>query len=149
MSEDEGDFFFKPHLQLTYRNLEHEAYGEIGAGNFNLTIAGRERDMFQSAVGAQVYWVNKTDEGNEFIPELTLRWSHMFSGTDATSIANFQSSAVTFISRARPLDENALQVRAGFTAVQQTGWEFHGEYLGDFSENQTVHGALGAATYRY
>ena len=147
--EEDSSFFFKPHLQLTYRDLEQDGFSETGAGNFNMTVAGRSRDMFQSALGAQVYWVNESDEGTRIIPELTLRWAHMFSGTDAQSIMNFESSPVTFISRARPLDENAGQVRAGITCAKTNGLEYHIQYLGDFASNQTIHGGMGTVTYRF
>lgn len=67
----------------------------------------------------------------------------MFSGTDSQSVLNFASNPTTFISRSRPLDADAVQIRAGISCVNENGWEMNVQYLGDFASNQNVHGGMG------
>jgi outer membrane autotransporter protein len=140
-------------LQFTHINLG--SYTETGAGDINLQVAAQRYDMLESGLGATATRHFALEDGQDFVPELHLKWLHELANPNVSNTATFTATGATpFVTLGLNQSADTLNGGAGLTLLScgctERTWSVEGIY--DFywrNQNYSAHQVTLAAAYRF
>jgi uncharacterized protein with beta-barrel porin domain len=146
---DFNPWAFGPYGSLQYIRLDEESFEERGAGGISLRVSDRKTDSLTSELGVRLVRLIKGKCGN-FIPEVSLGWSHDFDIDDHVVRASFAGSpGASFSIDGQDVERNGLVVGAGLTFIHKGGFSTSFRYKGEFREGYKSNGVMGEIRYSF
>ena len=138
-----------PYGSLQYIRLDEESFEEKGAGGISLRVDDRQTDSLTSELGLRMVRLLKGKYGN-FLPEVSLAWSHDFDIDDHVVKASFAGSpGASFSIDGQDVERNGLILGAGLTFIHKSGLSTSFRYKGEFREGYKSNGVMGEIRYSF
>jgi outer membrane autotransporter protein len=146
---DFNPWAFGPYGSLQYIRLDEESFEEKGAGAISLRVDDRQTDALVSELGVRLVRLIRGKCGN-FIPEVSLGWSHDFDIDDHVVRASFAGSpGASFSIDGQDVERNGLVVGAGLTFIHKGGFSTSFRYKGDFRGDYKSNGVMGEIRFTF
>jgi len=146
---DFNPWAFGPYGSLQYIRLDEESFKERGAGAISLRVDDRQTDSLTSELGLRMVRLIKGKCGN-FIPEVSLAWSHDFDIDDHVVRASFAGSpGASFSIKGQDVERNGLILETGLTFIHKSGISTSFRYKGDFREDYKSNAIMGELRFSF
>jgi outer membrane autotransporter protein len=146
---DFNPWAFGPYGSLQYIRLDEESFEEEGAGAISLRVDDRQTDALVSELGLRMVRLFKGKCGN-FIPEVSLGWSHDFDIDDHVVRASFAGSpGASFSIEGQDVERDGVVVGAGLTFIHKGGFSTSFRYKGDFRGDYKSNAVMGEIRFAF
>ncbi|WP_246088885.1 S8 family peptidase [Phreatobacter stygius] len=138
-----GSAFLKPFAGFAYADINRGAFGETGAGGFNLTVLADRPSRALAQLGLSAGLSVTGAHGVTWRPELRLAWGHDFKDPSAATSATLLGQ--TFTTKDASLGRDAALVGVQIAASRSDRLQVYAGYNGEFRGDGTSHqGRIGA-----
>jgi uncharacterized protein YhjY with autotransporter beta-barrel domain len=138
-----------PYGSLQYIRLDEESFEEKGAGGISLRVDDRQTDALVSELGLRMVGRFKGKYGN-FLPEVSLAWSHDFDIDDHVVKASFAGApGASFSIDGQDVERNGLILGAGLTFIHKSGFSTSFRYKGEFRDGYKSNGVMGEIRFSF
>jgi outer membrane autotransporter protein len=112
-------FTVTPFVSLQYTHVHTGSYTESGAGDIDLSVAGRGDDFLESGMGVKIARAFRgTDSAVTYVPEIHAEWLHELSNPTMSQTASFTAAgSPSLTTSGLRMGADTLNLGAGLTLL--------------------------------